>query len=132
MVGIDLGKDLNDTIVAAVNAKVSAEVFAALNTDEVIGNYIMSAMMQPIKIEQYGSKTEPYLTVVIRKAIQEATKKAIGEWMADNEGVLKTKVREALTGNIEQMAGALVEGAIEATGRNYMTKVDVSFQKERD
>lgn len=132
MVGIDLGKDLNDTIVAAVNAKVSAEVFAALNTDEVIGNYIMSAMMQPIKIEQYGSKTEPYLTVVIRKSIQEATKKAIGEWMADNEGILKSKVREALTGNIEQMAGALVEGAIESTSHSYMTKVDVSFQKERD
>lgn len=127
-----LGKDLNDTIVAAVNAKVSAEVFAALNTDEVIAGFITTAMMQPVKVDTYGSKTEPYLSVVIRKAIQEATKVAIGEWMADNEGVLKTRVRAVLSTQIEEMAGALVEGAIEATSSRYSTKVDVKFQKERD
>lgn len=127
-----LGKDLNDTIVAAVNAKVSAEVFAALNTDEVIAGFITQAMMQPVKVEQYGSKTEPYLTVVIRKAIQEATKAAINEWMADNQGVLKTRVREALSTQVEDMAGALVQGAIASTSHTYTTKVDVKFQKERD
>ena len=127
-----LGKDLNDTIIAAVNAKVTAEVFAALNTDEVMAGFITQAMMQPVKVEQYGSKTEPYLTVVIRKAIQEATKSAINEWMADNEGVLKARVREALSTRVEDMAGALVQGAISATSARYSTKVDVKFQKEND
>lgn len=127
-----LGKDLNDTIIAAVNAKVTAEVFAALNTDEVMAGFINTAMMQPVKVEQYGSKTEPYLTVVIRKAIQEATKAAISEWMADNEGILKTRVREALSTQVEEMAGALVQGAIDSTSARYSTKVDVKFQKERD
>ena len=127
-----LGKDLNDTIIAAVNAKVTAEVFAALNTDEVMAGFITQAMMQPVKVEQYGSKTEPYLTVVIRKAIQEATKAAINEWMADNEGVLKARVRETLSTQVEEMAGALVQGAIENTSARYSTKVDVKFQKERD
>lgn len=128
----DMSTDINATIVAAVNAKVSAEVFAALNTDEVMSGFITTAMMQPVKVEQYGSKTEPYLTVVIRKAIQEATKAAIAEWMADNEGVLKARVREALSTQVEDMAGALVQGAISSTGGYYSTKVDVKFQRERD
>lgn len=127
-----LGKDLNDTIIAAVNAKVSAEVFAALNTDDVIAGFITQAMMEPIKEDRYSSKTEPYLSIIIRKAIQEATKTAINEWMADNEGVLKARVRETLSTQVEEMAGALVQGAIENTSARYSTKVDVKFQKERD
>lgn len=127
-----LGKDLNDTIIAAVNAKVSAEVFAALNTDDVIAGFITQAMMEPIKEDRYSSKTEPYLSIIIRKAIQEATKTAINEWMEDNQGVLKSKVREALSTQVEEMAGALVQGAIESTSARYSTKVDVKFQKERD
>jgi hypothetical protein len=126
----DLGKDINATIVAAVNAKVTAEVFAALNSDEVFGQFVSQAMMEPIQPDRYSSKREPYITNVIRTAIQKATREAINEWMKDNEGVVKSKVRDALALRMEDLAGALVEGAIEATGSNYSTKVDVKFQKE--
>lgn len=132
MTSIDLGKDLNATISAAVNAKVTAEVFAALNNDAIFGQFITQALMEPIKEDRYSSKTEPYLSIVLRKAVQTAVKEAIGEWMADNSGAVKSKVREALSGQVEEMAGALVASATEAMSSHYMTKVDVKFQKDRD
>jgi hypothetical protein len=129
MTTIDLGKDLNATIVAAVNARIQAETFAALSSDEVLGKFVQAALMQPMQTERYGSKTTPYIEQVLKNAVQEATKAAVGQWVADNQGAIKASVEAALTSNMDGIAQAMVDSMVKSTDSGYSTKVSVAFEK---
>lgn len=125
---IDLGKDINATIVAAVNAKITAETFAALSNDETLGKFVTAALTQKIEVDRYGPKV-PYINHVLESAIQKATKVAVEEWMLTNEQVVKDKVKELLEANIDNMAGALVGSATEEMKARYGMQIKIDFQK---
>jgi hypothetical protein len=129
MTTINLGDDINATIVAAVNARITAETFAALNNDEVLGKFVQAALYQPMEVERYSSKRVPYIEQVLKNAVQAATKAAIAQWVADNQGQIKARVEAALTENMSGIAKAMVDSMINSTDSGYSTKVSVAFEK---
>lgn len=129
MTTIDLGGDLNKTIVAAVNARINAETFAALSQDEVLGKFVQAALMQPMETERYSSKKIPYIEQVLKNAVQAATKAAVAQWVNDNQGPIKERVRAALTNNLDGIAAAMVDSMTKSTESSYYTKVGIEFEK---
>lgn len=129
MTTIDLGKDLNATIVAAVNARITAETFAALSTDEVLGKFVQAALYQPVEMGRYSSKKEVWIEQVLKNAVQAATKAAVAQWVADNQGPIKARVEAALTENMGGIAQAMVESMVKSTEDGHSTKVSVAFEK---
>lgn len=129
MTTIDLGGDLNKTIVAAVNARITAETFAALSQDEVLGKFVQAALMQPMETERYSSKKIPYIEQVLKNAVQAATKAAVAQWVNDNQGPIKERVTAALTNNLDGIAAAMVDSMTKSTESSYYTKVGIEFEK---
>lgn len=129
MTTIDLGTDLNATITAAVNARINAATLAALSSDDVLGKFVQAALMQPIETDRYSSKKVPFIEQVLKNAVQAATKKAVSDWVEQNQGNIKARVEAALTGNMDGIAEAMVASMVESTKSGYSTKVAVQFEK---
>lgn len=124
----DLTGDLNATITAAVNARVEATVTAALAGDEIIGKYVAAALNQPVGEDRslYGrEKPKPYLTTIVTKAIQEATRSAVEELVAEERPRIVDEVKKALRRNLPEIADRLVDGMHSA---RYNVSVNVAEQ----
>jgi hypothetical protein len=133
MTTINLGEDINATIVAAVNARITAETFAALSNDETLGKFVQAALYQPVKDGgPYSSKTKPFIESLLASAVQAATKAAVSQWVQDNQGPIKERVTSALTNNLDGIADAMVQSMINSSAAaSYNTKVDLTFEKRR-
>jgi len=129
MTTINLGDDINATIVAAVNARITAETFAALSNDETLGKFVQAALYQPVEVERYSSKKVAWIEQVLKNAIQAATKAAIAQWVNDNQGPIKSRVEAALTENMSGIAAAMVDSMTKSTESGYSTKVSLAFEK---
>jgi hypothetical protein len=129
MTTINLGDDINATIVAAVNARITAETFAALSNDEVLGKFVQAALYQPVEVDRYSSKKAVWIEQVLKNAVQAATKEAVSQWVADNKGAIKASVEAALTSNMDGIAAAMVDSMVKSTDSGYSTKVSVAFEK---
>ncbi len=129
MTTIDLGGDLNATITAAVNARINAETFAALSSDDVLGKFVQAALMQPMETDRYSSKKIPYIEQVLKNAVQAATKAAVSQWVQENQGSIKERVIAALTDNMDGIAAAMVDSMVKSTQSGYSTSVSLQFEK---
>lgn len=106
----DLTGDLNATISSAVNARIEASVLAALSGDEVIGQYVAAALTQEIKKNSFDRKGTPFLSLVVAKAIQDATRSAVEELVAAERPQIVDEVKKALRRNLPAVADRLVDG----------------------
>lgn len=122
----DIADDLNATISSAVNARIEAAVMAALSGDEVVGQFVTAALTEEIKQNTYDRKGTQYLTLVVTKAIQEATKSAVEELVAAERPRIVEEVKKALRRNLPEVADRLVDGLSMA---RYSVSVNVA---ERD
>ena len=102
--------DLNSTIAAAVNARVEAAVVAALSGDEVIGQYVSAALNEPISRDSFSRKATPFLTSIVKDAIQKATRAAVEELVAEERPRIVDEVKKALRRNLPEVAERLVDG----------------------
>ena len=99
--------DINATIATAVNARIEAEVFQALAGDEVIGKYVTAALQAPVEVNDrsgYGKDKKPYMTVVLSKAIQNATKDACTRLILEEMPAIEAEIRKSLQRNINLIA----------------------------
>ena len=119
----DLTEDLNQTITAAVNARVEASILEAMSGDETIGRYVLAALQQPVpQRDRYGNtsrETQPYITTVLKAAIQKAAKEACERFVAEELGLIEDEVRKALRRDVKRIASSLTESLTKAAGKPY-------------
>ena len=130
----DITPDLDQLIVHAVNARIEAEVTKALSGDEVIGKLVSAALQQPIESRDFmarGQQKKTFLTVVLEKAIQEATKKAVAKILAERVEDIEIAVERALMGNLAGLADQLVKGLSERAAQAYGVDVKVDLRMPR-
>lgn len=123
--------DINATIQAAVNARIEAEVFAALAGDETIGTYVAAALRQNIAVkdpDRYTTRNVPFLNHVLREAIQEATKEATRKLIAEELPTIETEVRKALRRAVPEIASTLATQLATAATKPYGVSVDLTLK----
>jgi F0F1-type ATP synthase delta subunit len=122
--------DLNKVIVSAVNARVEAEMMKALSGDETMGKFVVSALRQNVEVKDphtYRTTVEPFLTNVLRKAIQEATVAAVQRLIAEELPSIEDEVRKALRRDVKRIAETLTQSLADAAAKSYGVKVDLSL-----
>lgn len=126
--------DLNATIVAAVNARIEAEVAKALSGDETIGRFVSAALQQTVTVKDrnsYRETQEPFLTNVLRNVIQSATKEAVQRFVADEIESIEEEVRKALRRDVKRIATTLSESLVKAAAKPYGVDVHLDLKLPR-
>jgi hypothetical protein len=118
--------DINQTIIAAVNARVEAEVAGAMLSDETFAKFVTAALQQPIEVGGYSNKTKTtFLRHTMNGAIESATKAVVAAEIEAVKDQIKTEVRKALRASIGVIADSLVDGFVDsAAGRYPSIKVE--------
>jgi hypothetical protein len=122
---------IDATIAAAVHARIEAEVARALMGDEVIGQYVAAALSQPVEVKDrssYRTTTVPFLTTVLRKAMQDATEAAVRTLIASEMDAIETEVRKALRRDLAAIAGTLTKSLVDAADKTYGINVDMTVR----
>ncbi|MBF6416920.1 hypothetical protein [Nocardia cyriacigeorgica] len=123
--------DLNQVIVAAVQARIEAEVAAALSGDEVIGKYVAAALNQPIEVgrNSWDRRQTTFLRNVIDEALRAATKNAVQQAIAEEREAIERAVRAELRDRVDALAVQLVGSAVESVENPYGIKVELQYPK---
>lgn len=121
--------DINQIIASAVNARVEAQVLAALSGDEVIGRLVTAALTEqvPATNDRYDSKKLPYLTKIVRDAIKQATADALRRLIAEEMSVIEEEIRKALRRDIKGIAGQLAGQLASKAAQTYGVTVELKF-----
>ena len=121
--------DINQIIASAVNARVEAQVLAALSGDEVIGKLVTAALTEQVSAtnDRYDSKKVPYLTKIVRDAIKEATAAALRRLIEEEMPVIEEEIRKALRRDIKGIAGQLAGQLTKEATRAYGVTVELKF-----
>jgi hypothetical protein len=128
----DVTPDLDAVITNAVNARIEAQVIKALSGDEVIGRMVMAALQQPVGSGDFQRTKKPFLTHVLEKAIQDATKAAVSKVLAEEGGQIELAVRGAIMQNVHGLASQLVTGLSERAAQAYGVDVKVDLKMPRN
>lgn len=123
--------DLNATIASAVNARIEAEVMAALSGDEIIGRLVTAALQQKVGEERYGRKQTTFLASVLNAAIKDATKAAVARLIEEERPLIEDEIRKALRRNVKTMADAIVGNLAEQASSAYGVSVELRIPGER-
>jgi len=117
--------DLNATIVAAVNARVEAEMMKALSGDEAIGRFVTASLQQSVEVKDgYRTKHVPFLTHVLEGAIRSSVKLACERLIAEELPTIEAEVRKALRRDVARIAKTLTNSLAEAAANTYGVKVN--------
>lgn len=121
--------DINQIIASAVNARVEAQVLAALSGDEVIGRLVTAALTEQVDAtnDRYDHKKVPYLTKVLRDAIKAATAEAVQRLIAEELPAIEEEIRKALRRDVKKIAGQLANQLGEKAANSYGVKVELLF-----
>lgn len=122
--------DLNQVIIAAVNARIEASVAAALSGDDVIGKYVAAALNEPIEVKDrsgYRTRKTSYLREVIDGAIREATKAAVSTVIAEEREAIERAVRAELRERTDALAVQLVGSAVAAVEKPYGVSIKLEY-----
>ena len=122
--------DLNATIASAVNARIEAEVMAALSGDEVIGRFVSAALQQKVGEQRYGQKQKTFLASSLHNAIQQATKAAVGRVIEEERPLIEEEIRKALRRNVKTMADAIVGNLADKASSAYGVTVELRIPGE--
>jgi hypothetical protein len=124
--------DLNQVIVSAVQARIEAEVAAALSGDEMIGKYVAAALNQPIEVgrDSYSrGRRTTYLRETIDTAMREATKAVVTQVIAEEREAIERAVRAELRDRVDGLAVQLVNSAVESVEKPYGLSVTLQYPR---
>lgn len=127
----DMALDLNQTITSAVNARIEAALASALAGDEVMGSFVTAALQQTVEIstsDPYRKAKVPFLTSVLHKAIQDATKAAVTKMIAEEIDSIEAEVRKALRRDLGRIAGTLSKSLVDAADKTYGVSVALDLK----
>jgi hypothetical protein len=124
--------DLNQTIAAAVNARIEAEVMKALSGDEVLGAYVVAALSAPAGGDPYARKKQTVLQKAISDAVTGATKTAILKVVEEDIGRLEDEVRKCFRRDADKLAKSVVDGLAGQLGKGFGIQVSLNLPWTRD
>jgi coenzyme F420-reducing hydrogenase delta subunit len=113
-------KDLNDVITSAVQARVEAEVAAALSGTDVVKEMVVGILQRKIEVKDGGGYRTRETTVIaemIDKAMLTATREAIGRVIAEEADAIEAAVAAELRRNVKAVARTLA-GQLQETARS--------------
>ena len=121
--------DLNETIASAVKARVEAEMMKALSGDETIATMVAAALQQNVEYEvNYRKVKEPYISHVLRKTIQDATKQAVVRLIAEEAPAIEEEIRKALHREKSSIAQALTRSLVDTAQKGYGFTVNLEMR----
>ena len=121
--------DLNETIASAVKARVEAEMMKALSGDATIATFVSAALQQNVQYEvNYRKVNEPYLTMVLRKTIQDMTKAAVVALIAEEAPTIEAEIRKALKRETSSIAQALTQSLVDTATKGYGFNVNLELR----
>ncbi|WP_280499398.1 hypothetical protein [Nocardia cyriacigeorgica] len=122
--------DLNTVIAAAVQARIEAEVAAALSGDEVISKYVAAALNQPIEIghNSWDRRKTTFLRNTIDEAMRAATKAAVEQAVAEEREAIENAVRAELRDRVDALAVQLVDSLASAAEAPYGISVQLKYR----
>lgn len=122
-----LEQDLNSVISNAVQARIEAQVMAALSGDEVFAQFVSSALSSEIVVrdKDFRERRTTYLAETIRKALQEATQGAVEKVMVEIAPELEAEVAKELRRSVKGLASHLVGSVQDAVKAPYGFKVEL-------
>lgn len=117
-----------------IEAKIHAAIVGELNRS---GEYIEAAVTRALsqKVDGQGKPTDsPYyktkfVEYVCIKAIQDAAKTAIQEYVQQNQEKVNAAVKKVIAKQTDAMAVRFVESIIHSAGSGYMLKVDLKVEQ---
>lgn len=121
----NIESDLNQTIASAVNARIEAQVLEALTSNDLVREHVANALNTQVEDGRYGPKI-PFVTKIVRDAIQERTKEVVSEEIAATADVIKAEVRTALSKSVGVIADSLVDGFVDRAAGQYPS-IEVRF-----
>lgn len=124
----NLGPELDKTISSAVNAKIEAEVFKAMTSDDVIGQYVAAALNEKVADpdNRYGSK-QTLINVSMKKAIKKMTEQVIADEVNKQVDAIREEVEKALKASIGVISDSLVTGFV-ANVQGGRPNIEVNFK----
>lgn len=124
----NLGADLNATIANAVNARIEAQVLAALADSDVMGRMVTAALQKKVNTGAYRNNETTYLQSLIGKAIEEKTAEVVAADLETIRPLIETQVRAALRKSVGVLADSLVEGFVQAAAGSYPS-ISVTYKR---
>lgn len=123
--------DLNTVITAAVQARIEAQVAAALAESDTFTMFVTSALQQEITVrENYRDRKTTFLAEQVREAVREATKRALQTALDDEVPKLEALVKKALKANVDQIAVGLVGNLVDKAKGPYGITVQVNYPSD--
>jgi len=123
-----LTTDLNATIANAVNARIEAQVLAALADSDVMGRMVTAALQKKVNTGAYRNNETTYLQSLIGKAIEEKTAEVVAADLETIRPLIETQVRAALRKSVGVLADSLVEGFVQAAAGSYPS-ISVTYKR---
>lgn len=123
-----LTTDLNATIANAVNARIEAQVLAALTDSDVMGRMVTAALQKKVNTGAYRNNETTYLQSLIGKAIEEKTAEVVAADLETIRPLIETQVRAALRKSVGVLADSLVEGFVQAAAGSYPS-ISVTYKR---
>lgn len=126
----DPTNDLNSVITSAVQARIEAEVTAALSGSELMGQYVAAALHQQITVKASGygrDRQTTFLKEVIDKAIQAAVRSAVEKLIAEETEEIEKAVSAELKNRRGEIAKDLVGSLQKAAESTYGVTVELKM-----
>lgn len=127
-----IGRDLNETIAHAVQARIESAVAADLSSSDLFGQFVQAALLQPIEVGSYSDKRKTnYLRETIAETVKAATKVAVQKYVdeqmqAELEALIATELRR----RTKSIAAGLAEDFAERSKSAYGITVHVNYPKD--
>ena len=118
-----LSKDLDETITAAVQARVEAAVLQAMSGDEVVGQMVAAAMNEEVEGNNYGREKKTFLQHTIKTAFQKMANNAVTLAVEEEREAVELAVRKEIRKNINALASAQVDELVHKL--NYKTELSL-------
>lgn len=126
-----IGRDLNETIATAMQARVEAAVAAELSSSDLFKDYVRAALLQPLtKRVDYKDVKTTFLRETIDEAIRGAAKTATLKYIEGEMEALEAIVATELRRQTKSIAAGLVEQLAEQAKRTYGIEVKVRYPSD--
>lgn len=128
----ELGESLNETIAAAVKARIEAKVTESLASDEVIGRYVTAALSRPVEERGLSRRDRTsYLDHVIRRAIEDATRDAVTTAIEAHKPQIQAEVERKIAQRTKAIAKATTDAMVDKATWRYGLDVSIDFKDKQ-
>lgn len=133
----DVNLSLSESVVRPIiEAKVQAAVLMALRADEpskLLEQLVEKALMLKVdsggKVSNYSSENKyTLIETMANKAIQDAARSALTEWIDENKTLLQESFKRQLAKKPGAFAKAFIDGLIETSANSYRMSVTVEMK----